>query len=542
MQEIYYNGKIITMMETDGETAEANMPEAVLVENGRIRFVGELQELKRLLHNGRVKYYDLAGKCLMPAFIDSHSHFVMNGQMALCVDLSECTSFDDIVHALKDYIKKNHITNKNAVLGFGYDHNFLKEQRHPDKDVLDQASTTIPIFILHVSAHLGCANSMALQIAGITKKTADPKGGHIGRKDDGNEPSGYLEEAALGMVQAIVGKKIKKSIYKIIKRMQHTYLERGITTVQDGATTSADFQFLRMLGIFRILKVDVVAYPLMTSGGNDLMKKYGKKYENYRRHIKIGGYKLVLDGSPQGKTAWLSEPYVESGDYCGYAWLSDQVVEKYVSCAVKEQKQLLAHCNGDAASQQFLDTYEKVTEKLDYSKDLRPVMIHCQTVREDQLERMAKIPMIASFFVGHIWYWGEVHKKNLGVQRGNHISPIKSAISKGVKVNLHQDTPVTKPDMMHSVWCAVCRLGREGEIIGESEKISVYEALKAITIDAAYEYFEENEKGSIEVGKRADLVILDKSPLEVAAIDLKNINVLETIKDGKCLFSKISKG
>lgn len=538
MQDIYYNGKIITMEETNGDMARANMPEAVLVDKGRIRFVGEFSKAKEMLHKGRVQYHDLAGKCLLPSFVDSHSHFVLNGQMGLCVDLSECTSFDDIVSDLKRYIEKNHITNKYAVLGFGYDHNFLMEQKHPDRDVLDRVSKTIPIFILHVSAHMGCANSIALQMAGISEAMKDPKGGHIGRRDGSNEPSGYLEEAAVGKVQAVVGKRIRKNIKAVIDKMQKTYLEQGITTVQDGATTAADFQFLRILGKLRILKMDVVAYPLMPSGGVALMKKYGKKYADYRKHVKIGGYKLVLDGSPQGKTAWLSEPYTESNDYCGYAWLSDKEVEKYITCAVREEKQILAHCNGDAASQQFLDIYEKVIKQLEPSKQLRPVMIHCQTVREDQLVRMAQIPMIASIFVGHIWYWGEVHKKNLGLQRGNHISPARSAISKGVRINFHQDTPVTKPNMLHSVWCAVNRLGRNGQTIGEDERISVYEALKAITIDAAYEYFEEDEKGSIKAGKRADLVILDKSPLEVAPLELKNIKVLKTIKDGKCLLKR----
>ena len=165
-----------------------------------------------------------------------------------------------------------------------------------------------------------------------------------------------------------------------------------------------------------------------------------------------------------------------------------------------------------------------------------PVMIHCQTVRNDQLDRMARLHMIASMFVGHVWYWGDVHLKNLGETRGNRISPVKDALSRKVIVNFHQDTPVTKPDMLHSVWCAVNRVSRTGKIIGREQKISVYEALKAVTINAAYQYFEEDLKGSIEEGKTADLIILDASPLEIETERIKDIQVLETIKDGNTIF------
>ena len=172
----------------------------------------------------------------------------------------------------------------------------------------------------------------------------------------------------------------------------------------------------------------------------------------------------------------------------------------------------------------------------DDKNDLRPVMIHCQTVRNDQLDRMIPLKMIPSIFVGHVYYWGDVHMKNFGPERGNHISPAKDALDRNLMINFHQDTPITKPNMLHSVWCAVNRLSRQGNLIGEDQKISVYDALKAVTINAAYEYFEENSKGSIKEGKRADLVILDKNPLAVDPMTIKDIKVLETIKDGKTIY------
>lgn len=195
------------------------------------------------------------------------------------------------------------------------------------------------------------------------------------------------------------------------------------------------------------------------------------------------------------------------------------------------------HCNGDAASEQFINAYASAFSKVKPAEEIRPVMIHCQTVRNDQLDRMKDLGMIASIFVGHVWYWGDIHMINFGPERGNHISPARDALDRGLHVNFHQDTPVTRPDVMHSVWCAVNRISRRGNLIGADQKISVYEALRAVTIEGAYQYFEEVSKGSIEPGKRADLVILDRNPLAVPSMELRDIKVLKTIKDGVTVYS-----
>lgn len=535
MEQIYFNGKIITMNAANEHEEKLNEPEAVLVKDGMISQIGKLADIEGLAGKDATKM-DLDGKCLMPGFIDSHSHFVMTGKMSVCADLSTCESFDDIVSILEKYIFENNLDEQDAVIGFGYDHNFLKEYTQPDKHVLDRVSSAIPIFILHISGHLGCVNSAALKLADINEYSKNPDGGIIGRIAGSNEPSGYLEEAGMNKVQSVLMPRLKIDMTDIMQKMQDIYIENGITTVQDGATTDNDFDILLKMSESDCLKLDVVSYLLMPAMGTELMKKYGNVYRDYKKHLKIGGYKLVLDGSPQGRSAWLSKPYM--GDdkyYCGYPWMSDELVYNYIKKALKEDKQILAHCNGDAASEQFINAYEMALRETKNKNDLRPVMIHCQTVRNDQLDRMAKLNMIASIFVGHVWYWGDVHMKNLGKERGNHISPAKDALDRGMVINFHQDTPVTKPNMMHSVWCAVNRTSRNGNLIGEEQAISVYDALKAITINAAYEYFEESSKGSIAIGKKADFVILDKSPLDVDKIEIKNIKVLETIKEGEVL-------
>ncbi len=529
MDKIYYNGKIITMSNQKAE--------AVLIKDGRIQKAGDLKSVEREA-GYEVERVDLQGRCLMPSFIDTHSHIVLNGQMSLFANLSDCRNFNEIILEMKNYIRQHKITEKGIAVGYGYDHNFLEEQRHPDKRILDQVSRQIPVVILHVSGHLECVNSVVLELCKVDEGTKDPKGGRIGRFPESREPDGYLEEAGMALAGKVMEERLSMDEDAIMEEMQNIYLQNGITTVQDGASDRRNLGILKKMADQGTLKVDVVAYPVITGDGKTLIEEFGDYDRRYRNRLKIGGYKIILDGSPQGRSAWLSKPYLGGeGTENGYPYWEDEAVKGFVSQAVKEGRQILAHCNGDGASEQFLNAYEAAVAE-EGKEELRPVMIHCQTVRKDQLERMAKMGMIASMFVGHVWYWGDVHRKNLGEERGNSISPARDAIDQGVIVNFHQDTPVTKPDMLHSVWCSVNRVSLSGRVIGENQKISVYEALKAVTIYGAYEYFEEDEKGSIEEGKKADLVILSQSPLEVEPDKIKEIQVLETIKEGKVVYKK----
>ena len=336
-----------------------------------------------------------------------------------------------------------------------------------------------------------------------------------------------------------------ENLEDLLVQVQEVYTSNGITTVQDGGTSGAGLAAMRKAGAAGRLKVDIVAYPsplesMCPEGLDNVMAENQEIVGNYINHVKIGGYKILLDGSPQGKSAWMSAPYENSGDYCGYPWLKDEQVHACVKKAIADNQQLLTHCNGDAASQQLLDVYETELAASDNpDKDnLRPVMIHCQTVRDDQLDRMVKLHMLPSIFVAHTWYWGDVHLKNFGDKRGRRVSPVKSALDRAMLYNFHTDTPIVRPKLLHSVWAAVNRITRSGVEIGPEQRISVYDALKGITINSAYAYFEEDSKGSIKVGKRADLVILDGNPLKVDPMKIRDIQVLETIKDGEVIYRK----
>lgn len=527
MQKFYYNGPILTM------EGEHDTVEAVLTEGSYIVCAGSLADVRKAAAED-AQEIDLHGHTLMPAFIDGHSHITMAMQMSQAADVSGCEAFDEIIRTLRAYKEENGITPEGMIAGFGYDHNFLPGGSHPVKKYLNQVSEEIPVYVSHISGHMGCANDAALRIAGITRETPDPEGGRIGRLENG-EPDGYLEESAAVLLQRALGKRVSFDPVQALAKAQKLYLENGVATVQDGACTADTVELLKSLAKAKLLTVDVVAYPMVSEDGARIFAENPEYTGTYKNRLKLGGYKAVLDGSPQGKSAWLSEPYENSGDYCAYPWFTDGEAESFMLRAVEEGRQILVHCNGDAASEQYLNAYEKALRSSSRPdrESLRPVMIHCQTVREDQLDRMQRIGMIPSIFVGHVYYWGDVHRKNLGEARARRISPARSAFDRGMKVNFHQDTPVTRPDMLHTVWCAVNRITRSGEVLGEEQRCTVYEALEAVTINAAYAYFEEDQKGSIRAGKLADLVILDQNPIDVPKEQLREIRVLETIKNGE---------
>ena len=538
MQKLFYNGDIVTM------ESISDSFEAVLVDDGLIKAVGNLKTLNEKKADS-CEMIDLNGNTLMPAFIDGHGHISVAGEQYYTkVDLESAKNFSDIVFLLKKFIDENHIPAGEPVAGFAYDHNYLEEGRHPDKKILDQASAVHPIVISHTSGHVGVANSLALARAKVDNTTEEIQGGVIERYPDTAEPNGYLEETALMMVKQF-NEPIVSNPVDVFAKVQELYAANGVTTAQDGASHGEGIKIMRKAGQQGKLYIDIVAYPipfgLATEDEFNRMVDENKDiFGQYVNHVKIGGYKAVFDGSPQGKSAWMSTPYENSGDYCGYPWYTDNQLHATIRRALNDNQQFLAHCNGDAASEQFLNIYES---ELDASNNpnkhnLRPVMIHCQTVRDDQLDRMQALNMIPSIFVAHTWYWGDVHLKNFGKERGSRVSPCKSALDRGLIFNLHTDTPVRLPKMLHSVWAAVNRRTQNGVTIGPEQRIDVYNALKGITINAAYAYFEEDSKGSIKVGKRADLVILDRNPLKVDPMEIQDIQVLETIKDGTTIYRK----
>ncbi|HAK47181.1 MAG TPA: amidohydrolase [Spirochaeta sp.] len=540
-ETIYINGDVVTV---DDNNPEA---EAIVVRNGKIIYVGD-NSGAMAFKNDKTEVVDLGGKTLLPGFVDGHSHYFMaantvNFASVAAPPVGTVETIDDIISVLKVDIEAGDYKTGDIVVGWGYDESLLKEGRVPTNKELDKVSTEHPIYIAHASGHKGVANSAFLKKFDINEDSVDPEGGHIGRYPGTKTPNGTLEEQAMmPIMMKLFSSPDQSRLVNNLKAVDKLYAGSGITTAQDGGWMPPSLQLARMADEQGLLKIDVVGYPFVESKDT-----FGLIDENeigsYKGHIKMGGAKLILDGSPQAKTAWLSKPYHvappgEDETYRGYPFHeNDQDVVEVVEECLKRNIQLLTHTNGDQASEQLIACYEKAQKNTGITDDFRPVMIHAQTVRDDQLDRMAQLKMIPSFFQCHTFFWGDWHLDSvLGPERGARISPVCSAIERGITYTLHQDTPVIPPNMIFTLWTAVNRKTRSGRTIGEEQKITVMEAIKGITINGAYQYFEEDTKGTITVGKRADMVVLDKNPVKVAPDDIKDIKVLETIKDGEIIF------
>ena len=538
VRTLYFGGPILTM-EEGGRYAEA-----VLTEGKRILAVGELKALRQMAGEG-ARMKDLKGRTMMPAFIDAHSHFTACANSFLEADLEGAASFEEIGTRLRDFIRDRQIPKGQWVRGGKYDQNQLKEGRHPDRAFLDKACPDHPVVISHQSGHMGVFNTAALKLLGVTARTQAPQGGVIALEK--GEPTGYMEESAFVKWQQEVPLPSQEDFLEAYRRAQELYLSKGVTTVQEGMMTRQVGRLYGLLLSGNLLKVDVVAYADMRESPG-LMEEFGEYGDGYRNHFRMGGYKMFLDGSPQGRTAWLREPYMpavpenprEGEGYRGYPVLTDEEVYRNVKTAVLQGRQLLTHCNGDAACGQLLAQCRRVEEETGKLAAIRPVMIHAQLLGLDQLEEVKRLGMIPSFFAAHVYHWGDVHVKNLGMERAKSISPAASALKRQILFTFHQDSPVIQPDMMETIWCAVCRKTKKDLALGIQERIPVYQALKAVTINSAYQYFEESSKGSIRPGKLADLVILEENPLEAEPERLRQIRVMETIKEGETVYQVFS--
>ncbi|HUH86920.1 MAG TPA: amidohydrolase [Pusillimonas sp.] len=543
-ETIYFGGNILTM---SGDAP--SYAEAVAVRDGKIIKVGSKTSVSQLSDRS-TRMVDLAGKTMLPGFIDAHGHAWMTGFQKLSANLlpppdGKGTDIPTLVSLLKEWQGKNRVAVDKVgwIIGFGYDDSQLAEKRHPTAADLDQVSTEIPIVIIHQSSHLASMNHKALELAGITSASANPAGGVIRRMPDGHTPDGVLEEMAFfAPMFKVLGSFDKDVSEDIALAGADYYAQFGFTTAQEGRASKQITQTWQKLADEGRLKIDVAAYPDLQAE-RSFMEEIGVQ-KVYRNHFRVAGIKLSLDGSPQGKTAWLSTPYAHApagqpADYRGYPAIPDNDdLQSLVNQAFKNDWQVLAHTNGDAASDALINAVA-VAEKEYGKSDRRTAMIHAQTVREDQLDRMKQLGIVPSFFSMHTFYWGDWHRdETLGHERAIRISPTQSALKRGMWFTEHHDAPVALPSSIMILHTTVNRTTRSGAVLGDEQRVDPYIALKSITDWASRQYFEDNNKGTISVGKLADLVILDKDPTKVDPAAIRDIQVLETIKEGQTIYSQ----
>jgi predicted amidohydrolase YtcJ/putative hemolysin len=538
-EKIWSGGPILTMVD------EAMQAEALAETGGVIVAVGSLDEV--LAHRGpETEMIDLAGRTLVPGFVDAHGHVFMVGIQALSANLLPAPDgpVNDIA-ALQDtmraYLAENpeRVAQANLLIGFGYDDAQLAEQRHPTRDDLDAISTEIPIYILHQSGHLGVANSKALEIAGITADTPDPSGGVIRRREGSTEPNGVMEENASAAVAVALLRNLDADAGRAIFRAGSELVASfGYTTAQEGRATPAVADLMQAVATEEGLDIDVVTYPDILVDRDYILAHASR---TYRDRFRVGGAKLTIDGSPQGFTALRDRPYYNPpegfrADYKGYSSATPDQVFDAIDWAFANGVQILTHANGEGASDMLIAAIDTATATYGLA-DRRPVLIHGQFLREDQVDAYNRLHVFPSLFPMHTFYWGDWHRdRTVGPVAADNISPTGWVRERGMMFSSHHDAPVAFPDAMRILDATVTRRSRSGDIIGPDQRVDVITALKSITIWPAWQHFEEDRKGSLEPGKLADLVILSDDPTAIDPETLDAIKVVETIKEGETIY------
>lgn len=532
--QAFINGHILTMDE------DQPVAEAVFIKDNIISAVGSNDTVATLISNDTV-IHDLQGKTLLPGFIDAHGHFPGSALGTLNVDLNsppigQIENMSQLIEALQ--AKAANTPAGEWVFGVSYDDTLLEEKRHPTLAELDVAIPDHPVFLWHISAHMGVANSAAFALVGVDENTPDPEGG-IYVRDSNGQLTGLMEENALEAVQRSAMDFSIIDGFRMMKIAADEYSRQGVTTAQSGAVDDRFSQGINIGSKIGLIPMRIELWPLFNAFGPGLLDGSLQAADFESDRVDVGAIKIIADGSIQGYTGYLQQPYFVPfhGDesYRGYPRVPRPELFEWVERYHSQGFQLAIHGNGDASIEDIIDAIE--TAQGNYPReDPRHIIVHAQMARQDQLERMNALGITPSFFVAHTYYWGDRHRDIfMGPERAARMSPAASALALGIPFTIHLDTPVVPMNPLMLVWTAVNRLSSSGQVIGGNERISVMEALKAVTSTAAWQIFQEDNRGSISEGKFADLVVLSGNPLADPE-GIRDLKVLHTMVGGRSIF------
>ncbi len=534
---IYAGGPIVTMND-----AQPNA-EALAVKDGKILALGAKADIEKAHKRAATKVVDLAGKTLMPGFIDGHAHAQQFGTQAVGANLlappdGSVNTMNDLVAGLKAFSAGPDVELTGWIFGVGYDDALLG--RHPTRKDLDKVSTTVPVMATHISGHFAAVNTLGLKMIGYDTDTPNPEGGVIRREADGKTPNGVLEElAAMPYIVKFLMPTTQAGKDVFLKRGLEMAKSYGYTTANEGrmfGTMHADMLSSAERGLVDIDFTGWMDY----SNRAEIDRGFSTTYKN---HYRLAGLKITLDGSPQGRTAWRTVAYLIPPDgqkpgYKGYPAIPDtSQVEAYLDEAYTKGWPVKVHTNGDAAIDQLFEALKPVVAKHGV-KTGQVILIHGQFIRPDQVQALKSLGIFPSMFPMHTFYWGDWYKQIVGSEQATRISPMRSILNTGLHATSHTDAPVALPNLMQVVWATVNRTSRSGAVIGPDERVTPYEAMKMITLWGAEQFGEQATKGSFEPGKLADMVILSNNPLTIDPASINKIVVLETIKEGKTVYRR----
>jgi predicted amidohydrolase YtcJ len=535
---IVHGGPILTM-----EGDKPRYVEAVVVAQGKIVFAGAATEaMGRKSASTVIK--DLAGKTMLPGFVDAHSHFINAPTLSQQVNVSPSPvgtgdTVLQIITALKEFQAKAKIPDGGWILAWGYDDSLVKGGKLTKRD-LDAAFPNNKVMVTHVSLHGAVLNSKALEWAGITRDTPTPEGGIIARGPDGKDPEGLVMETAFLPIFAKLPQPSEAEMLDLLKPAQMMYAENGFTLANEGFTHTKDLRLLQKAGAEHRLFLDIVALPGFTEI-NEWLNNPEFPFGQWRNRLKLQGIKITQDGSVQGKTASYLEPLITGGPKGEKNWLGNNtlpydVFEKLVDTAHKAGLQLFIHANGDATIQQAIKAIADTGIKA--GDDSRTIIVHSQMQHRADIPKYVALGLTPSYFTNHTFFWGDVHRQNLGERRAAYLSPMADAMNAGLKASNHTDFNVTPLNPFFMLWTSMARTTRSGYVLGPDLRIDAYRGLQALTINPAWAYREETRRGSIAPGKLADFVIVSSDPVKTPVEQIRDIKVIETIKEGKTIYKR----
>lgn len=552
---MYYNGDIITM-----ESDSVQYAEAVVVQDSKIFFVGSKEDAMKLAGKGH-QMVDLQGKTLIPGFIDAHGHMVYFGKNLMDQSLTGVKDIPELVARMKAHVQN--VSGDGWIVGMGYAPLKMAENRHPTADELDEVSKERPVLVVHSSGHGGSMNHAMMKLLGIDENTKDPEGGEFARVKGSKVPLGPMEETALIDVRNKRPAFTGEAADKVISEAAKVWASNGQTTAMEcGLGLGADdVQIVENAINKNLLPIDLVVFSKESATDDVINKAYGisesfsqkggsvaKKLlsdradldKRYINRVRLGGIKLWLDGNPV--LAWMSEPFTvpppgRKAGFKGYGQIPDSIIFSFYDKYWKSDMQINMHVMGDEAIEQALRAIEAAVKKHGMY-DHRPVFVHCGYARPDQVLRMKAVGGIPSFLSVSLASQGDEVEPMWGSNRANNANATMSMLKAGVPFTISHDAPISPPVILPGLSAAVNRITLSGRVLGPDQRISPYDALRAVTSMAAYQIKEEKTKGTITKGKLADMVILDKNPLKVDPLTIKDIQVMETIKEGKTIFKR----
>jgi len=527
---VLLNGQVLTM------DAKATLAEAIVIKDDRIHYVGNNLYAKQ---NSGLKTHiiDLQGRVILPGFIDAHNHLAISAVDSVAVDCSpeKVQSINDIIQKIALSAQGNPDTP--WLRGVNYDDARLIEKRHPTRWDIDQVVPNRPVLLVHRGYHIAVINSAGMQILGITEETTPPIGGAYGRDGQSGKFNGVLYENAWFDLWGKPNSPLNvdnEAFVQGVKNVCDQYIQTGITSVNDAWVSSSSFRGFQEAMKRGLLPIRVNLHIINTH--LDQLEDVGILRGFGNSQVKIMAVKILLDGSVSGLTAALYEPYIGTND-TGILLMEREKIAKLIERIHRLGFQVSVHANGDKAIDMILDIFENVLRTFPRLNH-RHRIEHCSLLSQERITRIKALNLIPIIFAAYPYYHGDKILPAFGLERVEWMMACRSLIDAGVTIAGHSDYPASPYNPLLAIHSLVNRRTERGVPFSPNQAITVYEALRMYTIDAAYASFDEKSKGSIEPGKFADLTILSENPLTVARDRIKKIEVLMTIANGKIVYQK----